>query len=139
MRARVDSETTKYRPGVYEKRVEEHSWMISLYKHWGIKDHDSAEMIARRYVERLFGCIENVVCKDSVLTLSEQKSLIRQMLYSKTTRSSLKIGKPRSLYMKIMWLPLKWRLVWLTLLEGYVISFVKAKSVKHFAKLKANR
>ena len=33
MRARAESETTKYRSDMYEKR-EEHQWMLDLYKHW---------------------------------------------------------------------------------------------------------
>ena len=52
MRARAESETTKYRSDMYEKREEEHQWMLDLYKHWQIKDYKSMEMIHRRYIDR---------------------------------------------------------------------------------------
>ena len=42
------------------KRQDEHGWMLDLYRHWGIQDGPSMEMVARRYVERLVGCVENV-------------------------------------------------------------------------------
>lgn len=139
VRARAESETSKYRPGVYEKRVEEDQWMQNLYHHWGIDDEPSREMIARRYVERLFGCVENLVCVNSTLSKKAQKEQIREILYSPRTRTCLREGRPRSFYMKVMWLPLRWRSVWLTRLEGCVISHVKSKNTKKFAKLKANR
>lgn len=36
IRARGDSETARYRAGMYEKREEEHAWMLEIYEHWGI-------------------------------------------------------------------------------------------------------
>lgn len=60
LRARTESETAAYRPGMYEKREEEHTWMVDLYKEWDIRDADSKEMLARRYVERFVGCVENI-------------------------------------------------------------------------------
>ena len=36
MRARADSETAKYRSDMYEKREEEHGWMLDLYKYWNV-------------------------------------------------------------------------------------------------------
>ena len=52
LRARTESETAAYRPGMYEKREEEHGWMLELYRYWKVADHASTEMVARRYVER---------------------------------------------------------------------------------------
>ncbi|MBQ8412124.1 MAG: glycosyltransferase family 2 protein, partial [Lachnospiraceae bacterium] len=60
LRARTESETSAYRPGMYEKREEEHGWMMDLYRDWHVGDPASVEMIARRYVERFIGCVENV-------------------------------------------------------------------------------
>ena len=75
MRARSDSETAKYRSDMYEKREQEHGWMLSLYRHWGIDDEESREMIFRRYIERVIGCIENVT--NSACTLSEREKASR--------------------------------------------------------------
>lgn len=38
LRARTESETAAYRPGMYEKREEEHGWMMNLYKEWHVGD-----------------------------------------------------------------------------------------------------
>jgi glycosyltransferase EpsJ len=41
--------------------------------------------------------------------------------------------------MKLMLVPIRWKAVWLTWLESSLITFVKEKNTKLFAKLKAGR
>ena len=49
IRFRQESETARWRPNMYEKREEEHGWMLDLYEHWGLAgDPASVEMIQRR-------------------------------------------------------------------------------------------
>ena len=60
IRKRAESETAAYRPNMYEKREEEHGWMETLYQYWGIESDDSQEFLARRYIERFIGCVENL-------------------------------------------------------------------------------
>ena len=139
MRKRSESETTKYRKEMYEKREEEHGWMEDLYAYWKIENPAVLEFLARRYVERLIGCIENVTNKSCTLSYKEKRAHIRQIIRSERTQRCLKIAKPRSHYMKIMLLPLKWKSVSLCLMEGAFISRVKKANVKRFVKLKANR
>lgn len=139
MRARAESETAKYRSDMYEKREEEHQWMIDLYKYWGINDKDSLEMLNRRYIERLIGCIENVTSKACSLSSKEKKAEIKKMICTPEARKALKVALPNSLMMKILLLPLKWKSVMLTYLECKYISRVKTSNVKRFAILKSNR
>lgn len=139
IRARADSETAVYRPNMYEKREEEHGWMLDLYRHWNIDDPHSREMIARRYVERLVGCIENVTNKSCKLPHSEKRKKIKQMLNGEHVVPCLKQAKPRSLIMKILLIPIRMRNVTLTMAQGKVISLVKSTNIKLFATLKANR
>ena len=113
--------------------------MVELYEYWGVKRPEVQEFLARRYVERLIGCIENVTNPSCDLDKKEKKEHIAKIVNSKTTRECLKIAQPRSTYMKIMLLPLKWRWVGLCMLEGSYISKVKKRNVKRFVKLKANR
>ena len=61
------------------------------------------------------------------------------MINMEKTRKALKIAKPKSKYMKIMLLPVRWKSTSLTYLEGVVISRVKSRHIRTFAKLKANR
>jgi len=139
IRARLDSETAKYRHDMYSKREEEHDWMLDLYKYWGICDQNSMEMVHRRYIERIIGCIENVTNENCSLSLAQKKNEIKRMLSSPRVKESLKKARPRSLMMKIILLPIKWRNITLVYLEGRYISKVKASNVKRFAILKANR
>lgn len=139
MRARADSETAKYRADMYEKREKEHGWLISLYEYWGINDENSREMLSRRYIERVIGCIENVTNSACTLSQKEKNKQIKVMISSENTRTALKYAKPNSSVMKLMLIPVKMKNVTLTKLEGVVISKVKSGNVKLFAKLKANR
>ena len=139
MRARADSETAKYRSDMYEKREEEHGWMLDLYKHWSVNSHESREMINRRYIERVIGCIENVTNSACTLSFKEKIQEIKNIITSENVKTALKYAKPNSLVMKIMLIPVRLKSSFLTYLEGAFISKVKSGNVKLFAKLKANR
>lgn len=139
LRARTESETAAYRPGMYEKREEEHSWMVDLYKEWHVWDSASKEMIARRYIERFIGCVENVTNPKCEMTEKEKRREIKKMLSNPRVAKMAKIARPRSGYMKIMLLPVKWKSTLLTYLEAKVITYVKTKNTKLFTKLKVGR
>ncbi|MBQ7646603.1 MAG: glycosyltransferase family 2 protein [Clostridia bacterium] len=139
IRKRQESETAKYRPDMYEKREEENGWLIDLFKYWGVSSPESDEFIARRYIERLIGCIENVTNKSCTLKTREKRVEVKRMISSDRARTALKLTKPRSGYMKLMLIPLKLGNVTLTLLQSGVISFIKRRSTRLFAKLKAGR
>ncbi len=139
IRKRAESETAAYRPNMYEKREDEHGWMINLYKEWNVHNAESREMIARRYVERLIGCVENITNPKCTLSYGEKRKQVKEMLSKKHVDQCLKLAKPRSSYMKILLIPLKMRNVTLTLLECQAISFVKTRNTKLFSKLKAGR
>ncbi len=139
IRARAESETAKYRSDMYDKREEEHGWMIDLYKHWGVDNAESNEMIQRRYIERIVGCIENLTNSGCTLSAAEKKQEIKRIITSERVREALKIANPRSSMMKIVLLPIKLKWTWLTYIEGCYISKVKSQNTKKFAQLKASR
>ena len=143
LRARTESETQKYVPKMYEKREEEHGWMVELYKHWGlwygVDNEQNREMVARRYIDRLIGCFENLTNPNCRLSRAEKKQEIRAMLHTDNAAFGLKHARPRSLYSKLMYLPLKWRSTSLTYLEAAVITYVKNHDMKLFASLKTKR
>ena len=139
MRARAESETAKYRSDMYAKREEEHGWMTDLYDYWNLSDEKSNEMIQRRYIERVIGCVENVTNPACTLSAKEKKAEIKKIISSDRVRKAIKEAKPHSTMMKMMLVPIKWRNTTLTYWEGSFISKVKKKNTKMFAKLKANR
>lgn len=139
IRARAESETARYRADMYEKREEEHRWMLDLYRHWHIDDSASREMICRRYAERVIGCIENVAnpaCPDSY---AQKCAAVRAMLKNPHLTQALSTARPHSLMMKILFISLKTRCAPLVLFEGQFISLVKRRCTRLFANLKARR
>lgn len=139
IRKRAESETTKYRSDMYQKREEEHQWMLDLYKHWGVDDENSREFLARRYIERVIGCVENVTNKSCTLAGAEKRKEIKRIISDPKVGALLPVMKPQSSYMKLMLIPIKMRSAFLTYCEGSVISKVKSGNVKLFASLKAKR
>lgn len=139
IRARAESETAAYRPEMYEKREEEHGWLVELYQYWDVHDSLSREMLARRYIERFVGCVENLTNPKCNLNLGEKRKLVKKMLARRRVDQTLKLARPRSFYMKLLLIPIRWKNVTLTLLEAQVITWVKVRNTKLFAKLKAGR
>ena len=139
IRARAESETSAYRPDMYEKREEEQDWMEALYRGWGITNRETKEMVARRYIERMVGCIANVTSSSCTLSGKEQRAEIKKMLHNPRVDEALTLANPRSGYMKLMLIPIRWKNTFLTWMESVVITFVKEKNTKLFAKLKAGR
>ena len=140
IRERAESETARWRPNLYEKREEEHDWMLDLYRHWGL-DGDPAcmEMIQRRYIERLVGCIENICNPACELSAKEKLAQIDEMISSDRAQLAVATARPRSRMMKTMLVPIKAKNARMALREGQFISFVKRHNTKVFATLKANR
>ncbi len=138
-RARAESETARYREGMYEKREDEHAWMLDLYRHWGVDDERSLEVVYRRYAERLIGCIENTTCSDCKLSRAEQRAAVARMIATPQARLAVEKTRPHSTMMRVMLWPVKGQHPWVAYMEGRFISFVKSHSTKVFSKLKANR
>lgn len=139
LRARTESETAKYFPFMYEKREEEHQWMVELYQYWNVSDPDSLEMISRRYIERLIGCFENLTNPNCTLETAEKKEKIKCMLSKDTVTECAKRAKGKTFYSRVMYLPIKWKWGWLTYIEAAVITNIKIRNVKVFSKLKTGR
>lgn len=139
IRARAESETASYRPNMYTKREEEHEWLVKLYKEWNIYNPETKEMLARRYIERFIGCIENITNRNCKLTYREKRKEVSKMLNKPRVAQMAKIAKPKSFYMKLLLIPIKSKNITLTLAEAGVITFVKSRNTRLFAMLKAKR
>jgi glycosyltransferase EpsJ len=134
------SETSRYFPGMREKREEEHCALKELYEHWGMEaDPGARELIARRYVERTFGVLENIACADSPLAPREKRAAMGEIIRSGEVRECLEGAKPRSFYMKLMLLVIATGNSGLTYLLARTISYAKAHCARVFTYLKAHR
>ena len=139
IRARAESETARYRADMYEKREEENGWMIELYDHWQVNDPASREMIARRYAERVVGCVENVANPACPKTHRQKRQAVREMLLNPALKEALSIARPRSMTMRLLLFSFKTGCAPLVLCEGALISFVKRRCARLFTRLKAGR
>lgn len=139
-RRRADSETARYREGVFEKRETENDWMRELYAHWGM-DADSAanEMVSRRYIERLVGCVANECSPKNPKSFGQKRAAVAEMLASPAVRPALAAAKPRSTKMKLMLIPYRMGSATLCLASGMFIEWVRGAAPTLFAKLKAHR
>ena len=139
LRARAESETAKYVPQMYEKREEEHGWMLGLYRYWGVRDKASQEMVARRYLDRLVGCFENLTNPKCTLSKKEKREQIDKMLNNSRVKSCIRIARPKAIYTKILYLPIRWKSKWLIEMQSKIITYIKTKNIRLFATLKARR
>lgn len=138
-RIRSDSETSRWRD-CYDKREQEHSWMVDLYKHWGLlTEKDVDEMLHRRYIERVVGCIESVCDPASGLDGYARRRRIEHMMETGRVENALVSAQPKSKLMRVMLMPMRLGSVKLMEAEGRVISFAKRKTPELFATLKARR
>lgn len=139
-REREESETSKYYKDLYEKRIEEHMMMLSLYEYWDLlNDPDSKEMIMRRHADRIIECITNFQNKKTNLTNKEVNEKVKLILDEKYTKEAFEYAKPSSLYLKIMYFIIKTNNVFLVNIMTKFILFVKMKFVKIFSILKKDR
>jgi glycosyltransferase EpsJ len=134
------SETTKYFPGMREKREEEHRALKELYVHWGLTDDPHArEVVARRYVERMFGVMENVVCANSPLSPREKRAAIGELISSEEVRENIRWARPRSRHMKLMLGIVSTQRAGLSYLLARAVSFSKARFSRLFTYLRSHR
>ncbi len=139
IRARSESETARYREAMFEKREEEHAWLLELYRYWKVADPESMEMIYRRYIERVVGCVENLASPECRLPLSGKLRRTREMLRTPNVSAALRKARPHSALMKLILIPVRMRCAWLTYLECAFINRVRRSNVRVFALLKASR
>ena len=140
LRKRSESETQKYVKNLYEKREEEHKLMCDLYKYWDLdNDKESIEMVSRRYIDRVLECMVNLFNDKSTINKIEIKQQILDMLNNSNLYDALKHAKPKKIYLKIMYIPLKIKNVFLCMLMARFINYIKVKNIKMFSILKTNR
>ncbi len=140
LRARGEAENTRYRPDMYEKREEEDRWLCDLFDSWGLgKSPEVREFLARRYAERLLGCIENLTCQGCELTTREKHEACKAMITSPRAEEALAWARPKTKMLAVLFWTMRTANVGLVLSQSALISFVKHHNAHLFALLKANR
>lgn len=139
IKERNGSTTKRYQEKLFETRIRENSEFIEFFTQYGIREEDYAEFIAKRYIERTLGCIENLFHKECKLSLIEKRKKIKEIIEHEETRRYLKIFKPNSNKIAIMLITYKLHLYTLAMMMGKFLWIVKEKFPAVFNKLKNRR
>ena len=137
IRERAGAVTKKYKEDFFDIRKKEFYEFNEYFESNNIKKDKYYEYSCRRYIERLLGCIENVYCSDMKFT--ERYKKIKQMILDETTREAIKYIVPKSKKIKIMIIPIKFKLTLIAMLMGKTINKIKTSNPSFFNKLKNRR
>lgn len=137
IRERKGAATKNYKPEIFETRKKEFGEFNEYFKKWGISKDEYYEYSCRRYIERVLGCIENVYCSN--MKFKNRYKEIKKFIYDPITRETLKYAQPKSKKIKIMLIPIKFKLVLISMLMGRTFNIIKNKFPSLFNKLKNRR
>ncbi|MFZ5986464.1 MAG: glycosyltransferase family 2 protein [Bacillota bacterium] len=139
IREREGSSTTKHIADLFNIRIREHENLIKYFEEFGVVSPDAEEFLARRYIERAIGCIENLFNNNPEMALIEKYAEVKRIITHKHTRNSLSTARPTSKKMKIMLVPVKIKSTLFSMFMGWVISNIRSLSPSFFTKLKQCR
>lgn len=131
VREREGAATQKYVKGWFDIRFKEHISLIKFFEEYGINSPEVNEYLARRYVERVLGCIENEFNRKNEKSIKEKFEEINKILNNNEVNKAVKIMKPKSKKVKVLLIPIKRKSKYVTYFMGYSLAF----SRKHFNRL----
>ena len=137
IREREGAVTKRYKTGFFELRKKEFEDYNIYFEKNGIPKNEYYEFTCRRYIERILGCIENIYCSD--MKFNERYSEIKKIILDSVTRNALEECKPKSNKIRIMILPIKCKMVLLSMLMGKMLHKIKNDFPALFNKLKNRR
>lgn len=139
IREREGAITKKYDINLFSIRVRENEEFIKYFKEIGIAEKDYIEFVARRYIDRTLGCIQNVCALRGDISFKNKYKKVKEIIEHTDTRKYIKIAKIKSLKMKILLIPYKIHMPILAITLGKIISFIREKMPAVFNKLKNSR
>lgn len=137
IREREGATTTIYKPDFFDIRRREFIEFNQYFKSWNISQEEYYEFSCRRYIERLFGCIENTYCFR--VNILKRYKIIKNMINDKVTREALKFVQPQSKKIYIMLIPIRFNSTIFTMIMGRIFHFIKVNFPALFNQLKNRR
>lgn len=137
IRERKGALTKNFKKNLFEIRKQEFFEYNEYFERWNIDKNLYYEFSCRRFVERVLGCFENIYC--SGISFKEKYKNFKIMILDKDVREALKFARFKSVKVKILVLPIRFKLV---LLETFLISlvhFIKVSNPEVFNKMKNRR
>lgn len=139
IRDREGAATSKYVKNWFIMRQEENSRIIAFFKEYFKTDKldaETKEYIARRYINRVIGCMENEFrgCNNE-----NRFSSIKAMIDSTSVQESIQLGEKYSIKIKLIVFGMKNKLYIYVYVCMCFISFIKKKMPRLFEYLKYRR
>lgn len=128
--------STIYREDLFEIRLSEHKIMCEYFAEIGADGEKAEEFLARRHAERVIGCIENEHSPHNPSGISEKYRRIKEMVDNELTKECILKAAHSGWKMKILFIPVKFKLYFLVFILGKVMSVCRNNFPKIFAKLK---
>ena len=128
-----------YREDLFSIRVNEHRDMIKYFKDMNCYDENAQEFLARRHIERVVGCIENICSPKNNELLNVKIKQIKEVINDKNTYDCAIKAKINGKKMKLLIKPIIKKQYIICLIFGYIMSFCKHYIPSLFINLKMNR
>lgn len=128
--------SSRYRENLFDLRLEEHKQMLAYFESFGIPSEETLEYLARRYIERIVGCIENEHSPESKYSLRDRYHRIKQIVFDPYTQPCAAFAKHSGWKMRLLIRPILKQQTPLVFLLGAVMSFCRRHFPRLFASLK---
>ncbi|MDO5151246.1 MAG: glycosyltransferase family 2 protein [Oscillospiraceae bacterium] len=136
----ASSLSKKFRNDLFDIRKFEYKYMNNFFIDNEVYDCPEAqEFLARRHIERIVGCIENEVSVYNKKSIKKKIYSINKIVSDQDTIDCIKKSSLKSKKMKILVLPIKYKLPRLSFIIGLAMTFVRNTFPKMFLYLKTKR
>ena len=133
-----NSITTSFIPNLLNIRISENKILSNFFGNFGIKKSEYNEFIAKRYIERTLGCLENIHRK-SYLTFKERMNEVDNIIHCRETKNYLKIYKTNNKMIKIILFTYRFKKPYIPYFIGYSLYLFKALNPSLFNSIKNKR
>lgn len=122
----AEADAPAWQPDLYDRLEREHAELLNLYRHWGLDgDPASMEVVQRRYLDRLVGCIGALYDSSCTLSTEEKRALVERMITSERAQLAVQVARPRSRAAALMLTPIRTKNVPFALIEARFLSLLR--------------
>ncbi|MDO5558452.1 MAG: glycosyltransferase [Oscillospiraceae bacterium] len=139
MQHNCNSLSKMYRNNMFEIRTTEHHELMNYFQNMDCIQQDTSEFLAKRFVERIVGCIENEISGDCNKKMRYKFSQVRKIISCQEVQQQIRTAKLSSRKMKVLVWFMRYRLSLSTFICGLSISAVKKFMPGFFVVLKMHR
>lgn len=137
IREREGAITKNFKKDIFDIRKKEFIEYNNYFNGYNLEKSDYYEYSCRRYIERILGCIENIF--NSNYNLKTIYKEVKLYINDPYTREALVYAKPKTKKVVIMLVPIRLKMVLLTMLMGKILNVVKKYFPDIFNNLKNRR